>query len=145
VSKKLKVLISVLMVALLLAVGATTTVMAQEGEEEETVPVTETGEKGLWERVAEILGVEKEDLVDAFKQARQEMWEDTFISRLDEAVKKGYITQEQADEIIEWWEQRPEALSPGMFQHTLRFYASPRFHMQSGVGGRFCPKSEQTD
>ena len=146
-SKKLKVLISTVVVALLLTVSATATVMAQGDEEEQTAPTSEeAGGKGLLERVAEILGIDKEDLTAAFKQARQEMREDAFISRLDEAVKEGYITQEQADEIIEWWGQKPEVLSPGMFQHTLRFRAMPRFHMQNGVGGRFCPESpEQAD
>ncbi len=124
-SKKLKVLISAVVVALLLTVGATATVMAQGDEEEQTAPTSEgVGGKGLLERVAGILGIDEEDLTAAFKQARQEMWGDAFISRLDEAVKEGYITQEQADEIIEWWGQKPEVIKPGMVERAL-----PRFHM----------------
>lgn len=135
--KKVKVLISVLVVALLLAVGATT-VMA-EGEEE-TAPPPEAGTNGLLERVADILGIDTEDLIDAFKQAQQEMRGEAFISRLDQAVEEGFITQEQADEIIKWWELRPEVMEPGMFKHALRSRPSPRFHMQNGPGVGFCPR-----
>ena len=158
-SKKVKVLISAVVLALLLTVGATATVMA-EGEEEETTPPPEENAKGLLERVADILEIDKEDLIAAFKQAQQEMREEAFINRLNQAVEEGRITQEQADEIIEWWEQRPddairewwgqkpEFMGPGMFKHnlTLRFRATPRFHMRNGLGGLFCPESsEQTD
>ena len=151
-SKKVKILISALLVALLLTVGATATVMAQE--EEETAPPPEASARGLLERVADILEIDKEDLIDAFKQAQQEICEEAFISRLNQAVEEGRITREQADEIIEWWGQmpegigewwgqKPEVLEPGMFKHnlTLRFRAMPmpRFHMQNGARWGFCP------
>ena len=155
-SKKVKVLISAVVLALLLTVGATATVMA-EGEEE-TTPPPEASAKGLLERVADILEIDKEDLINAFKQAQQEMCEEAFINRLNQAVEEGRITQEQADEIIEWWGQRPddairewwgqkpEFMEPGMFRHTLRSRISSRFHMRNGFGGLFCPESsEQTD
>ena len=149
-SKKVKVLISVLVAALLLTVGGVTMVMA-EGEEE-TTPLPEASAKGLLERVADILEIDKEDLIDAFKQAQQEIRQETFIKALDKAVEEGLITQEQADEIIEWWEQRPddairewweqkpEVIKPGMVQRALRFRASPRVHMQNGPRGWFCPR-----
>jgi len=155
-SRKVKILISALLVALLLTVGATATVMAQE--EEETTPPLEVSEKGLLDRVADILGINKEDLIDAFKQAQQEMWDEAFISRLNKAVEEGYITQAQADEITKWWEQRPEGigewwgekpevLEPGMFKHnlTFRFRAMPMlgFHMRNGPRGWFCPRLPQ--
>ncbi len=149
-SKKVKILISVLVAALLLTVGGVTMVMA-EGEEE-TAPPPEATAKGLLERVADILEIDQEDLIGAFKQAQQEMKEEAFINRLNQAVAAGRITQEQADEIIKWWElrpddairdwwgQRPEVIEPGMFKHALRFRASPRFHMQNGPRGWFCPR-----
>ena len=149
-SKKLKVLISVLVATLLLTVGGVTMVMA-EGEEE-TTPLAEARAKGLLERVADILEIDQEALIDAFEQAQQEMCEEAFINRLNQAVEEGLITQGQADEIIEWWGQKPGVLSPGMFQRTLRFRAMPKFqmqnkfHTQNGIGGWFCPESpEQTD
>ncbi len=148
-SKKVKTLISVLVVALLLTVGATT-VMA-EGEEE-TAPPPEAGTNGLLERVADILGIDEEDLVDAFEQARQEMCEDAFTSHINQAVEEGRITREQADEIIKWWELRPDdaigawrgqktdVIDPGMFEYALRFRVSSRFHMQNGPRVGSCPR-----
>ena len=137
-SKKIKVLISVLVVAFLLTVSATATVMA-EGEEG-TTPPPEATAKGLLERVADILEIDKEDLIDAFKQARQEIEAEAFINRLNQAVKEGRITQEQADEIIEWWGQKPEFMEPSMVQRALRFRSSLRTRQQNGLGWGSCPR-----
>ena len=137
-SKKVKAFISVLVVALLLTVGATATVIA-EGEEE-TTPVPEADAEGLLERVADILEIDKEDLIDAFKQARQEMYEESFINRVNEAVEEGYIIQGQADEIRNWRGLKPEVIKPGMVEHALRFRAMPRFHMQNGPRAGLCPR-----
>jgi len=155
-SKKVKVLISALLVAVLLTVGVTATVMA-EGEEE-TTPLPEASENRLLERVADILEIDTEDLLDAFEQAQQEIKAAAFINRLNQAVEEGRITREQADEIIEWWGQRPddaikewwelkpEVIKPGMAERALRFRASPRFHMQNGTRWGFCPRApEETD
>ena len=154
-SKRVKVFISTLVVVALLAVGSTVTVVAQEEPEEVTPPVLQAEAVCLLTRVAEILEIDEEALVNAFKQARQEMCEESFINRVNEAVAEELITQEQADAIIEWWQQRPgEALrewqgqkpkfmEPGMFQNTLRFRAMPRFHMRNGLGGLFCPESSE--
>ncbi len=149
-SKKVKVLISILVAALLLTMGGVTMVMA-EGEEETTLP-PEASKKGLLERVADILEIDQEDLIDAFKQAKQEMKEEAFINRLNQAVAEGRITQEQADEIIgwwelrpddeirEWWELKPEVIKPNMVERALRFRASPKFHMRNGPGGGIYPR-----
>ncbi len=137
-SKRVKVFISVLVVALLLTVGATATVMA-EGEEE-TTPPPEANAEGLLERVADILGIDKEDLIGAFKQAQQEIAEEAFISRLNKAVEGGCITREQADGIIEWWELRPEVLVPGMYPHAFGLPALRGRHIRNGPRGWFCPR-----
>ncbi len=149
-SKKIKILISVLVAALLLTMGGVTIVMAQG--EEETTPPPEAGTNGLLERVADILEIDQEDLIDAFKQAQQEMRDEAFISRLNKAVAEGRISREQADEIIgwwelrpddeirEWWEMKPEVIKPGMVEHALRFRAMPRIHMQNGPEEWFCPR-----
>ena len=151
-SKKVKVLISALLVAVLLTVGATATVLA-EGEDEDTTTVTEEEtEDGFLGRVADILKIDKEDLVNAFNQARQEMCEESFIDCVNEAVAEELITQEQADAIIGWWQQRPdealrewrgqkpEFMEPGMFQHTRRFHNMLGLRTQSGVQFRSCPR-----
>jgi len=155
-SKKMKVLISVLAAILLLAIGGTAMVMAQEEPEEESTPLAlEAETNGLLARVADILDIDEEDLINAFEQARQEMREEVFIKALDRAVEEGRITQEQAneikewweqrptDEIEEWWEQKPEVIGPNMAKRTLRFraFGSPamrRGHAWGGFGERFC-------
>ncbi len=143
-SKKVKVLISALVITVLLTMGGVTMVMA-EGEEE-TTPLPEASEKSLLERVADILGIDEEDLLDAFEQAQQEMCEEVFISRLNQAVEEGRITREQADEILEWRGQRPEVIEPGMFKHNLRFRSSFRNYQQNSTRWRFCPRApEETD
>jgi len=149
-SKKVKVLISTLVIVVLLTVGATATVMA-EGEAE-TTPPPEASENTLLERVADILGIDEEDLINAFEQVQQEMYDDAFINRLNQAVEEGLITREQAGEIIEWWELRPdeairewwgqkaEVMEPGMFKNNLRSHISSRFHLQNGFRARFYPR-----
>ena len=152
-SKKVKVLISVLVAALLLTVGGVTMVMA-EGEEE-TTPPPEASVKGLLERVANILEIDKEDLINAFEQARQEMCEDAFTSHINQAVEEGLITQDQADEILEWWLQRPDdaieawrgqrpnAIGPGMFKNAPCFRFSLGDRRGNCFGWGFCPEAPE--
>ncbi len=155
-SKKVRVLISTLVIALLLTMGATATVMA-EGEGE-TTPPPEASENGLLERVAAILEMDEEDLLNAFEQARQEMCEDAFTSHINQAVAEGLITQGQADEILGWWLQRPDdaieawrgqgpnATGRGMFKHAPRFRAMPKFQMRNGSREWACPRlPEETE
>lgn len=106
-SKRMKVFVAVLVAILMLTVGGAATVMADDGS---TATENETGRKGLQARVAEILGIPSDNLTSAFEQAQQEMREEAFIRYLDKAVEEGLITQQEADEIIEWLEQRPESL-----------------------------------
>jgi hypothetical protein len=86
-------------------------VMAQEKEpvQEEPTPQLE-GRTGLLVRVADILDIPEEDLINAFRQAQQEMKQEAFIRALDKAVEKGLITREEADEIKEWRDNNPKAL-----------------------------------
>lgn len=131
-SKRVKILVSALVVVLLLTVGITATVMAQE---EEPTVTPEVGAKGLLlAKVAEILDISEGDLVDAFKQARQEMREEALIRRLDKAVEEGRFTQDEADEFKEWWGQKPEVLGPGLSACALGFPAL-RNHMFGGHRG----------
>jgi len=115
----MKVLVSVLVAVLLLVAGGTATVMAQEDEE----PTLQVEANGLLTRVAEILDIPEEDLVNAFTQAQQEMREEAYFSFLDKAVAEGLLTQEEADEIREWWQQKPEALEQGLLRHACGFKA----------------------
>ena len=142
-SRKVKVLVSVLVAAVLLTVGGATAAMAQGEPALAAEPGTKgylaTGVEprvgfgqssgnagdnmttGLLARVAEKLGITQEELVSAFKEAQQEMREEAFIRALDKAVEEGLITQEEADEINEWWQQKPEALDQGLFRRARIF------------------------
>jgi len=114
-SKKVKVLISVLAAVLLLTIGTATAVMAQDNGS----TANTTGANGLLARVAGNLGISQGELTDAFQQARQEMREEAFLRAVERAEEKGLIDGDEADEIREWWEQRPEAIN--RFQRALRF------------------------
>jgi len=74
-------------------------------------------------KVAESLGLDDEQLAEAFKNARQEMVGEALQLRLDKAVEEGIITEDEATEIMDWWNDRPEALeklSPPARRHHLR-------------------------
>ncbi len=129
-SKKVRILVSVLVAILLLGIGTTAIVRA---EEQPTPPAK--SENPLLVRVAEILKIPEEDLVNAFKQAQQERQKGAFDKALAKAVEKGRITQEQADEIKEWWEQKPEALKEGRFG-----LASGKGFMRGMHRGWYCPQ-----
>jgi len=73
--RRIKVIISALVVVVVLTVGSAATVMA-EGE---ATPPPESRAECLLARVAQILGISQEYLTDAFEQARQEMREEAFI------------------------------------------------------------------
>lgn len=121
-SKKVKVLISVLVTIVLLTMGGTATVMAQEEPVEEE-PVLEEpielelellapcfGTKALLAEVAELLGMTSEELIDIFKEAQQELKDEAFIKYVEKAAEEGIISPEEAEEIIKWWEDRPGAV-----------------------------------
>ena len=133
-SKKMKVLVSVLVALLVLVVGGTAMVMAQE----EPTPTAEAGANGLLARVAEILDISKEDLTNAFKQAQQEMKQKAFIRRLDKAVEQGRLTQDEADEIKEWWQQKPEVLGTSLLPRAFGFKALGSRHMWGGHNRGWC-------
>jgi len=161
-SRKMKVLVSVLLAVILLTAGSAAAVMAQEDEEpapqaEEAAAPMEAN--GLLTRVAEILGIPEEELTEAFQQARQEMtqegWEEAFYQLLEKAAAEGLITPEEAEEIKGWWAQKPEALEPGLLRHAFQFRERnhlslpgsdlperPMMSPQPGQGGNFPPGQE---
>ena len=95
------------------------TVLANEGETSDDSPV-----KNLVSRVASILGPEESQVQDAFDQATSEMQDEALQSRLDRLVEDGRLTQEQADEQLDWYQARPDSIAPGsgfMFKRHGRF------------------------
>ena len=139
-SKKVKIIVSVIVAVLLLTVATTATVMAQEEEPVQEEPALQPeGRTGLLARVAEILGISQEELVDTFRQAhqemrqemRREMRQEAFIRALDKAVEEGLITQQEFDEIKAWWENRPEALD--CLTPCARIQKASRFRQMMAV------------
>ncbi|MFC1941045.1 hypothetical protein ACFLWL_01355 [Chloroflexota bacterium] len=127
-SKKVKVLVAVLMAVVLLTVGGAATVMAQEETSlpQEASTANTTSPYGLLVRVADILGISQEELVGAFEEAQQELRQEAFARYLDEylqeAVDEGLIAPDEATEIMEWWDNGPEALNR-LFTHSGVFPA----------------------
>lgn len=97
----------VALLALAMGVGGGTA-LAQEQQVEGAKPV-----RGVIARVAAILGLEEQQVQDAFNQARQEMRDEVFEQRigerLDALLASGRITREQADELREWYAARPDS------------------------------------
>jgi len=62
----------------------------------------------LMTRVANILGIDKQRLVDAFEQAQQELRGQALDTKLQELVQDGVITQQQADAYNAWMKSRPD-------------------------------------
>lgn len=130
-SQKMRFFVSVVVAVLILTVGSSALVLAQEGEKEEPAPPAESN--SLLSRVAEIMGISEAELLKAFQQAQPEMnaekWAKAFDRARDKAVEKGLVTPEEANEIREWWAQKPESLTPNRLRRLLGFgapHAKPR-------------------
>ena len=118
-SKRVKLFTIVVAMLLLLTVGLTTFVLAQESPEQEG-DVTESPKQTFIGRVANILGVEEEQLVDAFKQAHQEMKEEVVERCLQYALDNEYIDEQEADQIREWRQNLPDVLKD--FGNRMRLH-----------------------
>ena len=103
-SKKVKIIISILIATLLLTIGGTTVAMAQDEPE----PTPPSGVEGLLARIARILGVTQEELVAAFKQARQEIKEEYLASGNFSATHNGTMRQERLNTLKEKWAEKQQ-------------------------------------
>jgi len=63
--------------------------------------------------------IDLEQLKDALEQAQSELQEEALESWLQDLVDEGKITQEEADQYLEWWQSRPdiELPLPGLGGH----------------------------
>ena len=75
-------------------------------------------------KLADILGLDEGQVSDAVQQARQDMMQEFQAQRLQNAIDEGLITEEEAGQIQDWWDSRPEAMQqlgpPGGFGHQMR-------------------------
>ena len=77
------------------------TVLAQDAEDS-------SGKTTLFGRVAEILGLAEDDVKDAFDQAKSEIRDERTDEKIDSLVESGKLSEEDAAELREWVESRPE-------------------------------------
>ena len=100
---KRKITLSVI-TGLLGALAISGTVFAQEKQSDSTP------DNSVNERIAEILGIERETLDSAIKTARKEYLKAKHYKSLAAMVEAGTITQEQANEIDTWKDNKPEVI-----------------------------------
>ena len=87
-------------------------------------------------RMAEILNVDESQVQDAFRQVRRENQDKSLQLGLDRLVEGEAMEQEQADAIMEWYQQRPDDIPPGLLG---RGFGGRDFHGRShgrGHGGQ---------
>lgn len=102
------ILLAVLATAILVG-GIGGIVYAQENGDEDVSP-----KAVLLEKVADRLGIDVQQLEDAFTEAMGEMRDEAQLQWLEKAVEEGLITAEEAQEYSEWWAARPDVeFGPG--------------------------------
>lgn len=68
------------------------------------------------ERVADVLGLEGDDVHDAMVEARQGMHDEAFVNRIDALVEAETLTADEAQEITDWYSAKPADISVGLPQ-----------------------------
>ena len=125
--RKRKWFIPVVVVSVLLIGGVTGGVLAADDSSSSTENQGQTANRyqALLDRACAIyeentgVAVGSEQLKDALDQARSEIQDEALESRLQDLVDEGKITQEEADQYLEWWQSRPdiELPLPGLGGH----------------------------
>jgi hypothetical protein len=72
--------------------------------------------KTIYARVANILGIDQQKLEDAVAQAQKEARDEELNNRLNSMVTAGTITQDQANQYLQWWQAKPDVgdeIGPG--------------------------------
>lgn len=111
------VLAGVLAIIVLLS-GTAVAVKADDGQ-----AVTGLRPAGkVLDRVAQILNIDKQKLIDAFKQATGEVREQGLTDRLDKWVEDGQLTQAEADQYKSWLASKPDgvAIAPQVMKDLLK-------------------------
>ena len=108
--KRLRVVIPIALATLAITIASVSIVFAQESDKVDTTT------NKLAVRVAEILGLDVTEVDDAIKQARKEFMNASIEKKLNALVENGRLTQEQADESLNWIQSRPDGI-PAMGKH----------------------------
>jgi hypothetical protein len=118
---KRKWFIPVVVVSVLLIAGIVGGVVAagsdSSGNAEDQSQITDQYQ-ALLDRVCAIyeektgVAIDSEQLRDALDQAQGDLQEEALETRLQNLVDEGKITQEKADNYLEWWQSRPDIEVP---------------------------------
>ena len=108
--RKLRIIIPIGIAVVAIATISISVVLAQENEK------GDSNASRLSAKVAEILGLDAAVVNDAIKQARGELRDEAIQKKLNAMVEKGRLTQEQADEYLNWIQLRPEGI-PALGKH----------------------------
>ena len=127
-----KKFIVIALLATVLLAGSIGGIALAADEEDSSQPDT------MLDRVAEILveegiNVTSEQLEDAFTQAQSEMRDEAMKNRLQNLVDQDKLSQDEADEYLEWWQSEPEGLAEFGFRghdgfrgmHRMRGFGRP--------------------
>ena len=101
-------------------VGSISGVALATDNGDDSQPEAERG--AMLERVCEIyqentgVTIDQEALKDAVAQAQSEMQAAAMENHLQSLIDEGEITQEEADQYLEWWESKPD-VSIGFGSH----------------------------
>jgi hypothetical protein len=104
-------LLSALAIAMLISSIAAGVTLAQSGGGSGAQAGNDTA---LWDKVCEIyqentgVALDADQLKAAYTQAQTEMQAEALQSRLQNLVTQGKITQEQADQYLQWWNSKPD-------------------------------------
>ncbi|MDD5126493.1 MAG: hypothetical protein PHR43_00080 [Dehalococcoidales bacterium] len=167
-SRKVKVLIGVLLGVMMLTLGGTAIAFADDTA---AAPVDNATSPSILDRIAEILKIDKQTLTDAFNQARQEMQADNqtrFRERRELTEEEKAQLQERRQEQIEKMkermlqmreraaEARQQMLDRAVEKGTItgdekqgiidwwnaRPEALDKLGPQGGIGNSFCPPGQ---
>jgi hypothetical protein len=111
------VLAGILAVSVLLS-GAVVAVHADDGQQ--AAGLRPPGK--ILDRVAQILNIDKQKLIDAFRQAAGEVRQQGLTDRLDKWVADGLLTREQAEQYESWLAAKPAgvAIAPQVMNALLK-------------------------
>lgn len=110
--RKKKFIIAAVLATVVLVGGTGGAILAQNGNEGENQPQARYA--ALLDRVCAIYEentgttIDPQALQDAFVQAKSEMQTEALQNRLQYRVEQGQITDEQADQYLEWWQSKPD-------------------------------------
>ena len=108
--RKLRIIIPLVLAVVAVAIISFSIALAQGNEG------GDSNASKLAIRVAEILGLDTTVVDDAIKQAHEELRDEAIQKKLNALVEKGRLTQEQADENLNWIQSRPEGI-PAIGKH----------------------------